>query len=116
MPSGARDLLEKRTRDAVSEVAKRDSRRIVAIWNGRRAKGRELGFHLRIGAAIAAGHLWLTFICPACQQIREIDLRTLDRHPNATIESLVLSLSCRRYHPNPPFVKLLELAKSPAYR
>jgi hypothetical protein len=67
------DMLEKRARDAVSEVAERDARRIVAIWNGRRAKGRELWFRLRIGAAIAAGHPWLTFICPACQQIGEID-------------------------------------------
>jgi hypothetical protein len=28
------------------------------------AKGRELWFHLRIGAAIAAGDSWLTFILP----------------------------------------------------
>jgi hypothetical protein len=89
------DMLEKRVRDALSEATERDARRIVAIWNSRRAKGRELWFHLRIGAAIAAGHPWPTFICPACQQIGEIDLRTLDRHPNATIESLVLSLSCQ---------------------
>jgi hypothetical protein len=98
MPTGAHDprmdtnqrrldMLEKRARDAISEVAERDARRIVAIWNGRRTKGRELWFHLRIGAAIAASHPWLTFICPACQQIGEIDLRRLDRHPNATIES-----------------------------
>jgi hypothetical protein len=56
-------------------------------------------------------YLWLSFICPACQQISEIDLRTLDRRPNATIESLILSLSCRRCQPNPPFVNLLGLSK-----
>ena len=110
------DMLEKRVRDALSEVAERDARRIVAIWNGRRAKGRELWFHLRIGAAIAAGHPWLTFICPACKQIGEIDLRRLDRHPNATIESLVVSLRCRRCRPNPPFVKLLGLTKLSNFR
>jgi hypothetical protein len=110
------DMLEKRARDALTDKAFRDARRIVAIWNGRRAKGRELWFHLRIGAAIAAGRPWLMFLCPACQQIGEIDLRTLDRHPNATIESLVLSLSCRRCRPNPPFVKLQGLAKLPTYR
>jgi hypothetical protein len=38
----------------------------------------ELWFHLRIGTAIAAGHPWLTFLCPACQRIGEIDLRRLD--------------------------------------
>jgi hypothetical protein len=108
-------MLEKRARDALSEVAQRDARRIVAIWNGRRAKGRELWFYLRIVAAIAAGHPWMTFLCPACQQIGEIDLRKIDRHPNATIESLILSLSCRRCHPNPQFVKLLGLSKLPNY-
>jgi hypothetical protein len=67
MPTGAHDphmgtnhrrldMLEKRTRALVSEAAQRDARRIVAIWNGTRAKGRELWFHLRIGAAIAAGY------------------------------------------------------------
>jgi hypothetical protein len=45
---------------------------------------------------LSADHPWLTFICPACQQIGEIDLRRMDRHPNATIESMILSLSCRR--------------------
>jgi hypothetical protein len=68
-----------------------------------------------IGAAIAVGHPWLTFLCPASQQIGEIDLRTFDRHPNATIESLILSLS-RRCRPNPPFVKLLGLTSLPSYR
>jgi hypothetical protein len=41
-------------------------------------------------------------------QIGEIDLRRLDPHPNVTIESPVLSVSCR---PNPPFVKLMGLAR-----
>jgi hypothetical protein len=45
---------------------------MVAIWNGWRAKGRELWFHLRIDAAIAPA-IWLSFICPACQRIGEID-------------------------------------------
>jgi hypothetical protein len=56
------------------------------------------------------------FICPACQRIGQIDLRSLDRHPNATIESLIPSLSCRRCQPNPPFVKLLGLRKLPTSR
>lgn len=35
-----------------------------------------------------------------------IDLRTLDRHPGASISSLIPSLSCRRCSPNAPFVRL----------
>jgi hypothetical protein len=94
------DMLEKRARAAITEVAQRNATRLVAIWDGRQAKGRELWFHLRIGAAIAVRHPWLSFIRPGCQQIREIDLRRLDRrHPNTTIESLALPLTCRRCQP-----------------
>jgi hypothetical protein len=45
------DIIEKRARDALKDQAVREARRIVAIWNGRRAKGRELWFHLRNGRA-----------------------------------------------------------------
>jgi hypothetical protein len=52
----------------------RDARRIVAFRNGRRAKRRELWFHLRVGAAIGRS-------CRAYQQTGEIDPRELDRQP-----------------------------------
>jgi hypothetical protein len=55
------------------------------------------------------------FYCPACQQVGEVDLRTLDRHPHATIEGLIPALSCRRCRPNPPFAKLIGLSRSPSY-
>ena len=85
--------------------ARRSQRRekIVAIWNARQAGGRALWFYPTIGAAIAAGVPWLTFSCPACQQVGAIDLRTLDRHPGASISSLIPSVSCRRCSPNAPF-------------
>jgi hypothetical protein len=38
--------------------------------------------------------------------VGSIDLRTLDRHPGASISSLIPSLSCRRCSPNPPFARL----------
>jgi len=90
------ELLEARARHAVEAKDEREAKRVVAIWNARRAKGRHLWFHLTIGAAIIAGRPWLTFLCPACRIIGEIDLRTLDRHPAATVESLIPALSCRR--------------------
>jgi len=43
-----------------------------------------------IGAAIAARHWWLWVRCPACHTTNAIDLRTLDRHPDAAITSLYL--------------------------
>jgi hypothetical protein len=40
--------------------------------------------------------------------IGEVDVRTIDRHPAGSIESLVPALSCPRC-PNGPFVKLRAL-------
>ena len=77
-------------------------RQIVEIWNARQAGGRALWFYPTIGAAIAAGLPWLTFYCPGCLVVGSVDLRTLDRHPGASISSLIPSLSCRRCSPNPP--------------
>jgi hypothetical protein len=38
--------------------------------------------------------------------VGSVDLRTLDRHPGASISSLIPSLSCRRCPPHAPFAKL----------
>jgi hypothetical protein len=84
----------------------RRSAKIVAIWNARQAGGRALWFYPTIGAAIAAGVPWLTFSCPACQQVGTVDLRTLDRHPGGSISGMIPSLSCRRCSPNAPFARL----------
>jgi hypothetical protein len=83
-----------------------DAEKIVAIWNARQAGGRALWLYPTIGAAIAAGLPWLTFTCPACGQYGSVDLRTLDRHPAASISSLIPWVSCRRCSPNAPFAKL----------
>jgi hypothetical protein len=109
------ESLEARARAVIEARDEREAKRVVAIWNTRRAKGRHLWFHLTIGAAIIAGRPWLTFVCPACRVIGEVDLRTLDRHPAATVESLIPSLSCRRCVPNAPFVRLLGLSNLTSY-
>jgi len=110
------ELLEARSRAAIDAKDEHDAKRVVAIWNARRAKGRHLRFHLTIGAAVIAGRPWLAFVCPACRVIGEVDLRTLDRHPAATVESLIPSVSCRRCRPNPPCAKLLGLSALPVTR
>jgi hypothetical protein len=97
---------EEAKRAEAERKARADAQNIVAIWNARQAGGRELWFYPTIGAAIAAGYPWLTFSCPACRQFGSLDLRTLDRHPAASISSLIPSVSCRRCSPNAPFAKL----------
>ena len=43
-------------------------------------------------AAMLAGTPWLDVFCPGCGTSRAIDLRTLDRHPLASVGTLVLDL------------------------
>jgi hypothetical protein len=50
--------------------------------------------------------------CPACRMTLSIDLRKLDPHRDATVASLIPSLSRRSCRPNAPFAELLRLSKT----
>jgi hypothetical protein len=65
-----------------------------------------------IGAALTARHWFLWVRCPACRTTQSIDLRALDRHRDATVTSLIPSLSCRSCRPNAAFAELLRLSQS----
>ncbi|MFZ2076149.1 MAG: hypothetical protein WAV38_05755 [Xanthobacteraceae bacterium] len=41
-----------------------------------------------------------------------IDLRTLDRHPDAAVVSPIPALSCRSCRPNTPFTELVRLSRT----
>jgi len=69
-------------------------------------------FSRTIGAAIKAGYWFLWVRCPACQTINAIDLRTLDRHHDAAVTSLIPALSCRSCRPNAPFAELVRLSRT----
>jgi hypothetical protein len=43
---------------------------------------------------LIAGTPWLDVFCPGCGTSRAIDLRTVDRHPLASVGTLVLGLRC----------------------
>jgi len=92
------------TRDAVQ------AQKLVTIWNSRAARKARPSFYPTLETVMLAGTPWLSYICPACQMIGEIDVRTLDRHPMMPISGLISSLSCRWCCPNPPFAKLLRLS------
>ena len=87
---------------------------IIRAWNAHAARRRPSRFYPTIGAALAAGAPILTFMCPACRLVDKLDLRTVDRHPAATIGSLIPSLSCHWCRPNTPFARLLSLREGPA--
>ena len=60
-----------------------------------------------IGAAVAARY-W----CPGCCTTNAIDLRTLDRHPDAAVTSLIPWLSCLSCRPRAPFAELVRLSRT----
>jgi hypothetical protein len=68
-------------------------------------------FSPTIGAAVAAAYWFLWMRCPACRTISAVDLRMLDRHPEAALTSLIPMLSCRSCRPNAPFAELVRLSR-----
>ena len=89
-----------------------DAERPIAAWNERQALRAPMIFSPMIGAAIRAGYWFLWVRCPACQTINAIDLRTLDRHADAAVTSLIPALSCRSCRPNAPFAELVRLSRT----
>jgi hypothetical protein len=65
-----------------------------------------------IGAALTAGYPWLSIYCPGCRSIQEIDLRKVDRHPDAVVTRLVLSLRGRMCGNHAPMPELRGLAQA----
>jgi len=78
----------------------------------RQAKRMPMLFSPTIGAAITAGYWFLWVRCPACRTINAVDLRTLDRHHDAAVTSLIPALSCRSCRPNAPFAELVRLSRT----
>ena len=56
-----------------------------------------------VGIAIAARFYFLDAYCPGCRQLKQIDLRKLDRHERTTLYGLIPFLSCQNCRPSPPF-------------
>ena len=89
-----------------------DAERLIAAWNERQAQRMPMLFSPTIGAAIAVRYWFLWVRCPACRSTSSIDLRKLDRHPEAAVSSLIPALSCRSCRPNAPFAELVRLSRT----
>src|SRR5437868_3273625 len=116
-----RKLEDQRRHAAEKEAAARraldpqiiaDAERLIEHWNERQAKRMPMLFSPTIGAAITAGYWFLWVRCPACRTTNAIDLRTLERHHDAAVTSLIHSLSCRSCRPNAPFAELVRLSRT----
>jgi hypothetical protein len=112
MEDQRREAAEKEAanRRATDAQVLEDAERLIAAWNERQAKRMPMLFSPTIGAAVTAWFLWVR--CPACRTINAIDLRTLDRHRDAPVTSLIPALSCRSCRPNAPFAEVVRLSRT----
>jgi beta-phosphoglucomutase-like phosphatase (HAD superfamily) len=103
---------EAAARRATDAQVLEDAERLIAAWNERQARRMPMLFSPTIGAAVTAGYWFLWVRCPACRTTNAIDPRTLDRHRDAAVTSLIPSLSCRSCRPNTPFAELIRLSRT----
>jgi hypothetical protein len=103
--------------NTADQAARDDAARVIERWNGALAAGRDIWWSPTIRAALVAGTPWLEVYCPSCQTIRALDIRTIDRHPLASVGSLVLGLRCSWCPGLAPMPKIIGLhALPPAVR
>ena len=65
----------------------------------------------RVGVALAAKFHFLDVVCPGCRQLKQVDLRTLDRHERTTLHGLIPFLSCKSCQPHPTLACLVRLSQ-----
>jgi hypothetical protein len=100
-----------RERQSRDDAAAADAVWMIEAWNVRLAEGQPLLFSPTVGAALGAGYRWMTVACPGCRTCREVDLAATDRHPDASIASLIPALSCRNCRPHAPLAQIRCLAR-----
>jgi hypothetical protein len=97
-------------------TARAEAEAVIQRWNDQLSRGRAMLWSPTIRAALLAGTPWLDVFCPGCGTSRAIDLRTLDRHPLASVGTLVLGLRCSWCPGSAPMPRLLGLFALPLDR
>jgi hypothetical protein len=97
-------------------AARAEAEAVIQRWNDQLSRGRDMLWSPTIRAALIAGTPWLDVFCPGCGTGRAIDLRTVDRHPLASVGTLVLGLRCSWCPGSAPMPKLLGLCALPPAR
>jgi hypothetical protein len=102
---------------SAEQVSRDEAVRVVERWNAALAAGRGALWSPTIRCAVIAGMPWLDVHCPGCRSSRAIDIRTIDRHPLASVGSLVLGLRCSWCPGSAPMPRITGLhALPPAVR
>ncbi|NVO12400.1 MAG: hypothetical protein HXX10_00020 [Rhodoplanes sp.] len=117
---GVRDRIPRmkaRAFDLAEDRARQEwARAVVGRWNAGLASDELPLWSPSLRAALLAGMPFLEVLCPACVTIGAVDLRRVDRHPEAAVASLVFGLTCSRCGPSAPMPRLVGLHALPASR
>src|SRR5215831_18430215 len=108
-----RDAAYMRAR-AAEQAAQDEAVSVVERWNAALSAGRGALWSPTIRCAVLAGMPWLDVYCPGCKTSRAIDIRTLDRHPLASVGSLLLGLRCSWCLGSAPVPVITGLQASPS--
>jgi hypothetical protein len=73
------------TKLKADRATRTESEAVVERCNRRVSTGRDMLWSPTIPAALIARTRWHDVFCPGCATSRAIDLRTLDRHPLASV-------------------------------
>jgi hypothetical protein len=106
------DIAIKAKRQVADAAARAAAKGVVERWNEQLAASREMLWSPTIRAALIAGTPWLDVSCPGCGTSRAIDLR-IDRHPLASVATLVLGLRCSWCPELAPMPRILGLHALP---
>jgi hypothetical protein len=107
------DIKAGAARLAADQAERAEAQALIERWNEQLAAGRDMLWSPTIRAALLAGTPWLDVFCPGCGTSRAIDLRTVNRHPLASVGTLVLGFRCSWCPGSAPMPKLLGLYALP---
>jgi hypothetical protein len=105
------ELEELRRAEPQRRRARNEARIAVAVFNVRARSAHPVLAWPTFRAVALAQRPFLMVECASCRQIAYLDLRKIDSHPDASINSLTPHLKCVRCQPNPPLPRLIGLRK-----
>jgi hypothetical protein len=74
-------------------AARAEAEAVIQRWKDQLSRGGDMPWSPTIRAALLAGTPWLEVFYPGCGTSRAIELPTVDRHPLASVGTLVPRLS-----------------------
>ena len=107
------DIAINAKRQVADAAARAEAKAVIERWNEQLAASRDMLWSPTIRAALIAGTPWLDVFCPGCGTSRAIDLRNVDRHPLASVATLVLGLRCSWCPESAPMPRILGLHAMP---